>query len=267
MTLRETQRLFSHSISSPIGGYIESENVDFVKQTGQLSRQQRLDIYRNTGISTRIKALQQVYPVCESILGEKTFQRLAYDYAINTRSLSHDLNIYGENFKNTLEKAIQMHGELAEFIYLSDLSKLEWLWHNVYFQENDEKFDFKSFAFHSQKPDELILTLSHSLELMSTHYPIHLIWQQHREKNMKAEVIGLNDPDYLCIYRQDFIPIITKIHKSHFALLSACRDGKTLADIALDIELSVGLQALPELIKQGWICGFTHDSKLINDHV
>ncbi|MFT6898560.1 MAG: hypothetical protein ACJA13_002982 [Paraglaciecola sp.] len=262
MTLREIQRQFYHSIlSSPIGEQSNSELDCLIKTAGQLSPQQRIDIYRNTGISSRIKALQQIYPACELILGKRTFNRIAYEYAINTPSISNDLNTYGEMFASMLDKTVQTHNELAEFSYLCDLGKLEWLWHKVYYQENDNQFDFDVFAVHSQKPDEIILTLSHSVELMVTHHPIHFIWQQHRDRAIQTEVIGLNEPDYLCIYRKDFIPKVTKINKAYFSLLTACRQGRTLGYIALAPELSVGLQALPELIKQGWICGFTTHNK------
>ena len=259
MTLREIQRQFYHSISRSRGEQSNGELDSLIKTTGQLSPQQRIDIYRNTGISSRVKALQQIYPVCELILGKRTFNRIAYEYAINTPSISNDLNIYGEMFASMLDKTVQTHNDLAEFSYLYDLSKLEWLWHKVYYQENDDQFDFDAFELHSQKPDEITLTLSHSLELMSTHHPIHLIWQQHRDKKIKTSVVGLNELEYLCIYRKEFIPKITKINKSHFDLLTACHQRKTLGDIALDSGLSAGLHALPELIKHGWICGFTHD--------
>jgi len=267
MSLRDTQAVFFDAISKADGNASQESAVALIKSTGQLSPQQRLAIYRNTGLASRIKAIQQIYPVCESILGMRVFRKLAHDYVSKYPSYSNDLNSYGERFSVFMGHAVQTHSGLDQFNYLQDLCTLEWLWHKVYYQDDDSTFDFEVFAVHSQSPDQIVLTLSHSLEIMETNYPIHLIWQQHRDQQLQSAVEGLSKTDYLCIYRQGFVPKIVKISQPYFALLSACRQGKTLAEIALDKQLSMALQDLPKMITKGWVCGFTHHDQAMEQHV
>lgn len=256
MPLRNTQRVFYQAISTSTTSC--NDAIDLIKKTEGLSPQKRLDIYRNTMLSSKIKALQQIYPVCESILGTRLFNRLANDYTLDHASHSNDLNLYGEKFADAIDEAVQIYRELAEFQYLYDLCQLEWLWHKVYFQQNDQPFDFDAFKHYSQTPHQVSLSLSYSVETMITNYPIHLIWQQHCEQKAEDSVTGLEEVEYLCISRQEFMPKITTISKAQFALLNACNQGDSLAEMAIDTELSTVLHALPEMIKLGWISGFTY---------
>ncbi len=267
MSLRNTQAVFYDAISKPAGDDSEVLAVELIKKTGNLSALQRLDIYRNTSLVSKISALQQIYPVCESILGSRVFKNLAYDYAMQQASYSNDLNGYGALFAAFIDNALQTHHELVGFNYLHDLCTLEWLWHKAYYQANDSVFDFVAFALHSDKPAEVSLNISYSLEIMTSDYPVHLIWQQYRDQNMHASVAGLDETEYLCIYRHDFIPKIEKINQAEFALLNACRQGRTLEDMASDEALLVALSLMPEMIKRAWICGFNHHSEQVEQHV
>ena len=261
MTLRDTQATFYGAISKPPGSESESRAVALLKNTGTMTPLQRLDIYRNTGLASKIKALKQIYPACESILGERLFRNLTRNYVNENASLCNDLNTYGDQFSVFIESAVNEHDELSEFIYLNDLCRLEWLWHKAYYQKNDSTFDFESFALYSQKPDEISLELSYSLEVMVSSYPIHDICRQHHDKQLESSIEGLNEVEHLCIYRQNFTPKIEKISESYFSLLSACQQRRTLEDLASDDNLSASLEALPEMISKGWICGFTHHEK------
>jgi len=266
MSLREMQATFYGAISKPPGNKAEIFAIELIKKAGQLSPLQRLDIYRNTGLASKIKALQQIYPICKSILGEQAFSNLAYQYAIDNPSFSNDLNIYGEIFSTFIYDVVQENTELNEFVYLSDLCRLEWFWHKVYYQDNDSLFDVEAFTRHSHKAENINLNISNSLEVLASNYPVHLIWQQHRHQQAQSLVKGLDEAEYLCIYRQDFIARIEKISKPQFELINACRQGQTLEELALDEMLSKAMQTLPEMIKQGWICGFTHHAGKMSDH-
>ena len=128
----------------------------------------------------------------------------------------------------------------------------------MYYRDNDPAFDVDAFIRHSTHADGLVLTLSHSLELMLSDYPIHRIWTLHREQRPSACVAGLSGTEHLCIYRRTFKPVVEVISPACHALLDACRQGWSLGDMATDSRLTQALALRPSLIERGWITGFIH---------
>ncbi len=257
MSLLDTQKQFSDALISTDWQDRKHPAEKLIKSTDLLSSRQRLAIYRNTGLTARINVLKQIYPVCESIMGARSFNNLAHDYALESIPRSPDLNLYGGNFAEFVDK-MQQIVILGEYQYLKDLCWLEWLWHAVYYRENDQPFDFDAFEKYSDQPEKVHLTLSHALEIMSSDHPVHLIWKQHRTEQTDLSVAGLQEPEYLCIYRDEFIPKVDKISWPVFELLEACRRGDSLQKLSSNSKLSSAMQELPALIERGWISGFNY---------
>ncbi len=68
-------------------------------------------------------------------------------------------------------------------------------------------------------------------------------------------------PEYLVVSRPAFQPQVERVDTDTFRLLVACREGRTLADIAASDEPGERnvAEALPELIARRWIAGFALD--------
>lgn len=194
--LYNIQQQFSNAIL-----HNDSADLSFIKSTRNISQEQRIDIYRSASITAKISCLRQIYPICEMIIGDNMIKRMAYDYAISAESPSHDLNVFSEPFYKSVSRIIELHKGMNETPYLADLCRLEWLWHNAYYQANDDDFDFKLFSEDIDNNKVIKLNVSHSLSLMSTRFPIKLIWQQHRIKQSN-NVEPLQNIDYLCVFRQ-----------------------------------------------------------------
>jgi len=190
-------------------------------------------------------------------LGAGTFERLARDYAESHTSRSPDLNLYDEGFSGFVGEAVRRISTLRDYEYLQDLCMLEGLWHAVYYRQDDDPFDFSAFATCSSQPGHLKLIPSHSLELMVSNHPVHLIWLCHREQRPPASVPGLHEPEHLCIYRKEFVPVIEPVDKPGYDLLNACKQGYSLDDMAADRHLSACMQELPAMIQRGWISSFS----------
>jgi hypothetical protein len=176
---------------------------------------------------------------------------LAREFAWRHRSRGPDLNGYGEALPEFLGMALDRRPALAALVYLPDLARLEWLWHRVHFSADDAAFDFVAFAAASERHAERIrFQLSHSLGLLSSPYPVLEIWQRHREGSETRSVAALSAPQHLCIWRRELEPRVAAIDADCLRLLQQCGAGRGLAELD-------EAERLPELIAQGWICGFS----------
>jgi len=267
MRLKRLQQTFCTALAARHGSREAKAALLLIRAGGRMTTEQRLAIYRRTGLHARLSALQAIFPVCRTILGPRTFDTLARDYAAEYPSRQTDLNKDGEHFAAFAEDVVQRTEALHPFLYLADLARLEWLWHAVYYRPDDPLFDAPLFARQSAHADELVPTLSHSLELMRSDYPVHRIWSLHRERHPPARVDGLMQTEYVCIHRRDFEPVVAPISRARHALLQAARDGRSLGDMATEPHLADEIAALPALIERGWIIGFTQQSGIADPHV
>lgn len=260
MSLKNTQQLFSDALLTANPDVSHHPVESLIRTTGDLSAKQRLDIYRSTGVTAQINALKQIYSVCEQVVGKRAFASMSRNYALAHPSHSPDLNVYGDSFNEYVDKVQREHG-YTDFYYLKDLCSLERLWHNAYYAEDDAAFDFIAFQAEYSKGAEVMLKLSHSLTLMKTEYPVHLIWQQHVDQQQKSVVKSTQEIYFICIYRDEFQPKVEVINDSCFYFLLACQHEMSLQDIAMDEQCLSAMNVIPDFIERGWISGFSSQEK------
>lgn len=260
MKTTATQAIFSDAILADDENWGSKASMmgQLVRQTGSLTPQERVEIYRGTGLSARISALKQIYPVCAKILGESAFEHVAKSYVKEYPSKHYDLNLYGDCFAEYINEVKQFK-KVGDLEYLNDLCLLEYYWHTVYYQENDNPFDFKKFEKYCDNANDIVLELSHSLRLLSTEYPVEKIWLGHQRDKTLFSVEGLGQKEYLCIYRKGFKPTTEVISRPYFEFLQACERGVSLAEVADNQLLIDMLPDIPILIQKGWVTGFRVD--------
>jgi hypothetical protein len=216
---------------------------------------QRVEIYRDSSRRAREKALEAIYPVCRQVVGHRCFAGLAADFMNARPSRSGDLNVYGGDFPQHLQTHVDLRGSFAGLPYLSDLARLEWHWHAVYYAPDDPAFDVPGFtaltvAGHAE---DAWFHLSAALRLFASDYPVREIWRRHRETRDTASVpVGARE--YSVIHRDQFRPEIDAVEPRTFRLLDAVSKGRSLAELAAD-ELPV--EQIPHLIASGWVTDFS----------
>jgi len=220
-----------------------------LREQGRLSSAARLDVYRRNVSGGHVAVLEQIYPVCRAILGERTFATLAREYAWRVPCAESDLNFYGATWPAFAAS------RLDGFAYLEDLGRLEFAWHQSWFAADDEAFDFTAFESAASHPERLVFMTSYSLTLVYSEWPIHELWQCHRNGESPAEIQANPWPDRLVIVRKGFETRVTPVGKDIFDLLSAIADRAPLAQLDSD-----GLADLPSLIARGWVRGFADTS-------
>lgn len=246
-------KLFQESFIQQVSSFSSTDDfLRYLEPCGDLLPDQQITIYLNNVQGALQKSLAQIYPVCNKILGEKYFKQLASLYIRNYPSMNHDLNVYGEYFSGFIGMQNQLREELKDFSYLSDLVKLEWFYHQIYYAAQASGFDFLAYSqLSEQQQVQSVFQLVPCFRFMSSDYPIVSIWQLNQDELTIQKTVK-SKPEKCCIFRNnnhiELIPIDTKM----YTLLLHIKVGKTLAELVkMDID-----DDLPKLIKKGWIGNF-----------
>jgi len=255
MPLADIQQKFMRCLITP-----PTNSDDFLCQLskmGTLIPEMQLAIYRSNINGAREKVLAQIYPACRNILGERYFNQLCQGYRFQYPSCEPDLNMYGKEFYSYLDDCLTHHEELEGFEYLPDLALLEWHWHEAYFAEDDETFDFDKLA---QVPLEqqptLVFKLSHAFSPQKSNYPVVAIWRANNKIPSKHQVFELSeDPVYYCIFRKKYQADIETLNECQFDLLTAIGQQHTLNHLSQSFAVDFQRQ-FHYCLERGWIIGF-----------
>ena len=257
MKLSETQSLFASALDAPDPNPAE-ERFAALLDGERPSAAWRIHVYRNGVKAARISALKEIYPVCLTVLGERCFKAVARDYVYAHPSLQPDLNLYGEDFAGQLGQALTLPG-FEGLDYLPDLARLEWLWHGLYYADDDPVFDAQAFARDAAEDAESIrFQVSASLRLLSSPWPVAELWRRHRERR-DWHGIEAGKGDRLAFWRRDLDRRLTCVDEAFFRLLSAVSQGRRLGVMAAS---GLCVDRLGEAMAQGWIVGYERTAEV-----
>ena len=246
-SLARTQEHFAANLDSIADKEQQQIFQTLLHEGHSLNAAERIAIYRNNSIAARMNALRDIYPVCKIIVGEPCFNGLARRFVLTTPSQESDLNTYGGTFFAQLHLALTLPG-FEGLDYLPDLARLEWLWHHLYYADDDPVFDHTAFARDTNLNAQSIrFHLSASLSLFQSSWPVSAIWRQNGENN-----IYQRSDDRLVLWRASLQPSIREIDQPLFDLLEAISQGLTLG------ELSTGghdVERMGELVSERWLVG------------
>lgn len=256
--LMSLQQHIAEFASVLLGSSLEDKAVfvEKIKPSSKIPPQLAIDIYRNNTCGSRVNALNAVYPACKNILGDDIFNSIAKEYVATNIIGSSDLNNYGTAFDQHLALMFDAERIPADYNYLPDLARLEFLFHIAYYADDDPIFDFELFERRVQKGQQIYLRTSESLALISFQTPIHQIWisnckgARYKTENVQA----LTETQYLLIYREENIPVVTTINHCEHHLLDEIINNQSLQRIVDSIECDIEV-ILPRLISKKWITG------------
>lgn len=232
-----------------------------VREGGKISRQKRVDIYRTTMREAHVRALAGTYACCEKILGKRCFRQLATEFYHGHPATHPDLNRYGESFPDFAQDFITDHTELAEYPYLPDLARLEWLYEQAYYAREDPAFDFRALAaLNEDQYRKLHFVPGASVATLKSVYPVYELWEAHQERDGTREVTAIDETQHLCVAREEFKPRIHRIDHALWWVMDKIDQGCTFGEFEALVgqeSMEIPLQAIiPELIARKWICGY-----------
>ena len=213
------------------------------------STQQGCTVYRNNSRGARGAALADVYPVCRRLIGEQSFDGLVRRFVQEAASDHGDLNRFGDGFAEFVGRAVTGNSAFAGLPWLPGLVRLEWLCHSVYYCDDDAPLDLTALQ-HADAATSCLRPI-HSLAWMSSHWPVHEIWQAHQgAKEPPAMRVSRGDW-YLVIERVSFQARIRVVDADLWRLLGACARGMTLGQMSADPNLDA--ERLGDLVTRQWI--------------
>jgi hypothetical protein len=198
--------------------------VESVVEPDGLTAAKRLDIYRNNVFSNYRGALEAVYPAISRLVGAEFFRHAADRYSQRFPSASGDIHHFGGKFAALLADM----PNLADYPYLPDTARLEWLVHEVFHAADHPPFDLRRLQ--QIDPDEyanLKFKLNPAARLIESPYPIRHIWEVNQpDYTGEIQVDFSQTPAQLLVIRRKFVVEIEALPAGDFALLTAFARGK-----------------------------------------
>lgn len=108
----------------------------------------RLQIYRDSSLNGRLKALRNIFHSSERMVGEQFFAQMATEF-LKQPSQYLTADAQGEQFPDFIAN----YSAATTLPYLSDLAKLEWLWYQVFHSHNN------------------------AVRFMQSNYPVTQLWE------------------------------------------------------------------------------------------
>lgn len=199
MKLHNIQKIFADHIGQD--NISMDESFQDVFQTGSISLENRMSVYRNNVIKSLRDAIIATYPMTGKMLGADYMKKLSRLYALDHKPAQANLNMYGENFA----QYIAAFKPLAKYPYLPDLARLEWAINESYFAADDSALDPVSLAtLPPEQQANLSLSLRYAVRICRAPFRLDQI-----QKLCDGEDIKLYDGECIILVYRPALDVMT----------------------------------------------------------
>jgi Putative DNA-binding domain len=256
LTLDELQKKFVMSLNEKSNAIFE-----WIDSSETLSAEEHFAIYKHSIAGALQIALKEIYTVCHKLVGNDFFIFMINHYILHNKSYSPTLAGYGGNFPLFIEN----FDAAKSLPYLADVARLEWAWHLIFSAAPSKGIDFlKLSECYVHVGEQLIFNLPQASTLLSSRYPIHLIWEANQDDNdnNEGQIITLPDDThfYYLVWRKELAMRIDLITEVEWQILSWIQKGLTWGGIYKEVSLNLPIvnleEMLPKWVKKGWITEF-----------
>lgn len=254
LSLYDIQKQFIDGLQS------ESHPVlNHIRQSNKLTAAEHLAIYQNSIVGAKQKVLKEIYPVCNKLISDDFFIAMINQYIPETDSQSPDIGHYGQS----LPEFIAEFKPAQSLPYLSDVARLELAWHQLYSAPIPKGIDFEKLSqCYIEHGEKIIFQLAPNSTLISSRYPIHLIWEVNQDHYAGEQTIVLpeNAQFNLFIWRKGLEMRIDLLDRPEWQVLSWMQAKYSLGDICQKFDTmfsSADITALlPGMVSSGWLASF-----------
>lgn len=254
-SLNHLQRNFIDSVFK-LDATCTQNILNQLDETALLSTKEQLFIYQQSIHDGLINALQQIYPVCVKLVGDRYFYSMAKKYVLSTPSRSADLSHYGKSFSTY----IKQHPVLTSVPYLSDIAKLEWAYHQIFHAKNETELNIESiYKYSAEQLTKCIFSLPISHHFITSHFPVDRIWEMHQSTSEDSLNIE-ESAGYYFVFRRSYEIHIDRITKQEYIFLKAIKQHKPFIEIYHQLaDENITSSLLIRSLQMGWINHFTPD--------
>lgn len=248
--LAEIQRRLSQALTRPLtrGEGMQRANADtagqFIKPNDRLTSFERLEIYNQQYWWRLRSCFDDDFRGLRGVLGVRKFDRLAIAYLEAHGSTSWSLRDLGQHLPAFLAKHPALTAPQSALAL--DMVRVEWAKIVAFDTAALPVIDPQKVAL--LDPAKLRLKLQPCVALLELRHPIDLLLKRLRETNLEtrtaSNAVGATRrrtsrtlrakesavPIFLAIHRVDLSVYYKRLEPEAFALLTALREGATLAD-------------------------------------
>ena len=226
-----------HSLQADFvrGLHGDSSALDAWVGDGEFTAAERLGIYRNNYRLSLRGALADVYPVVHKLVGDGFFAFAADKFVPQYPSRSGNLHDFGAEFPDFLGAL----PEASELVYLPDVARLEWAWHEAFHAADTANTDLSLLAeVPAEAHGQVRFAPAHGLSLIVSRWPITRIWEAHQGVDVPDTGIELNSGgEHVAVHRLQDEVLVTRLPLADFVMLQALSDN---APLETACELAIG---------------------------
>ncbi len=206
----------------------DKEIYQSIVDTGKVSAETRLEIYRNAYRYRLIDALAANYPILKIYIGDDQFEDLGIAYLDKYPSNFRSIRWFGDQLVNFLNDNLPY----KSFPYLSELAKLEWAMTLTFDAADSEIIDIETVK--SIPPEDwakMRLQPHPSTYLLSLSWNVVQIWQELSEDQDPHEPIQNDHPVNWLLWRKDLINQFCSLDNEEACAIEAMLKGLTFNEI------------------------------------
>jgi hypothetical protein len=288
MSLLELQRRMKQDVRRPLTSDYQMQRItedgistedlaaSYITPNAQLSSFQRLEIYNRQYWFRLIGAVSEDFPALNAVLGPKRFDALVLSYLKENPSTSWTLRDLGARLPAFLEAHPEFSGRRHRLAV--DVAHLEWAYVDAY--DGRRLTPLTSDDLQALGPDSK-LSLQPYLRLLALRYPVDELVLAVRKETPSTEIVSsaaserssrakIDLPSmkrsklYLAVHRFEDSVYYRPIERETFLLLSALRDGASIAEalkqalqrsgLTADQQAASVQQCFAHASELGWLC-------------
>lgn len=221
MSLAELERWMLNAITHPAGLAHDAAEIAAVITDGkQQTPSERLEVYHHAYFARLLESLQSLLPCTRYAIGAEEFDLFALDYLHRHPPRSYTLARLADRFANFLDST--RPADWGDF--LIELVQLEQAIERIFDGPGPE--NLPPFHLPPNPPPDLRLHCVPSFELHAFQNPVstyYTDWKQNRSPTWPQK-----QPQYVALYRQDYIVRRLELSSLQFQLLTSLHRGDPL---------------------------------------
>ena len=188
----------------------------------------RFEIYRSSWLENMANVMSDTYPVIKKLLGAEFFNAMSQRYIEQYHSRCGDIHLYGEYFVNFIRE----FEPVRELTYLPDVSRLEWMVHQVFHSADEQIIDISHLASLSMSQLETNAIKLHSgLRLLQSNFPVHDIWRVNQNNFNQHAVVNLDIGSVnLLVFRKDLEVVLLPLSLINYQFIQRLQSTKNIAE-------------------------------------
>jgi hypothetical protein len=219
-----------------------------------------LQIYRDSLLASRVRALKDTYAVICQLVGERCFEATAGAYIAVTQQYDWSLQRYAADFPDFLSD----FSPLKHLPYLGDVAKLERACERAQTGHDTRPLDWVRFAAAAEAGIISSVSIVENGSILRSCYPVDVIWRAHRTPDGLAHELSLEQQAVgLFVWRDDELRL-ERLTEPEVDFIEIFKREPLLAVSACEFSERHGIESFPSVLGRAiaarWIDNYQSDT-------